>query len=115
MKKVISIILLSVMIIAMCSGCAEPPVEVSREPIDVRYTEAYESIETDYQHQYSWLKGEFVLVPNVKTVRHEAKWEIQYRITYDNGTEETEWCKCTEVEYNKVKSELTAGERREGE
>ena len=111
MKKLIAIILLFVMVVILCAGCAEPPTEVSREPVDVRYTEAYDEIKTGYQYKYNYWKGEFVLVPDVRTVRHQAKWEIQYRITYDNGEEKTDWCGCTEAEYNKIKSELvTKGE-----
>lgn len=101
MKKFIAVILLSIMVVTLCAGC-EPPTEVSREPVDVRYTAAYEGIETEYQYVFDWLKGDFVYVPVVKTVRHEAKWEIQYLITYDNGEEKTEWCICTEAEYNQV-------------
>lgn len=108
MKKLLVFIVLIAFIIlpfaAACSG--EAPTEVSREPIDARYTEAYEGIETHLEYTYNWLKGEFVLVPLTQTVRHEAKWEIQYRITYDNGKEKTEWCYCTEAEYNNAKAEL---------
>lgn len=109
MKKLIAIILLSIMVATICAACAEPITEVSREPINARHTEAYEGIETEYEYQYDWWKGDFVLMPVMKTVRYPAKWEIQYRITYDNGETETEWCECTEEEYNRVNSELIAG------
>ena len=105
MKKLVAVILLSVMVVALCAGC-ELPTEVSREPVDVRYTEAYEGIETSYEYKYDWWRGDFVYMPIVKTVRHEAKWEIQYLITYDNGEEKTEWCRCTESEYNQVKDRI---------
>lgn len=109
-KLLVFIILIAVFIIPFCAAWAEAPVEVSREPVDVRYTEAYEGIETGYQHKYDWWKGDFVLVPVVKTVHHNAKWEIKYRVTYDNGEEKTEWCKCTEAEYNNAKAELGGAE-----
>ncbi len=105
MKKIIAIILLVIMVV-LCAGCAT---EVSREAIDVRYTEAYDRVETSYQHKFDILSGGFVLVPVVKTVHHEAKWEIRYRITYDNGGRSTEWCECSEREYNRVKRDLFAG------
>lgn len=109
MKKVIAIIVLLVMVATICAGCGETPAEVSRVPVDVRYTEAFEGITTEYKYKYDWWKGDFVLVPVMKTVRHDAKWEIQYRITYDNGEEQTEWCACTEAEYNSTKDKLVAG------
>lgn len=107
MKKII-VILLIVTVVILCAGCAEPRAEVSREPVDVRYTEAYTEIKTDYQYKYNILGSGWTLVPIVRSVHHEATWEIQYRIIYDNGDEKTEWCRCTEVEYNKIKSELVA-------
>ena len=91
MKKVILIILLTLIImlpiiVAVLSvGSAESPAEVSREIVDVRHTEAYEGIETKYEYKVNAWKGEFDYLPVVKTVRHEAKWEIKYQITYDNG------------------------------
>ena len=92
--------------VVLCAGCAT---EVSREAIDVRYTEACDRVETSYQYKYDILRGGFALVPVVKTVHHEAKWEIRYVVTYDNGRKNTEWCECSEYEYNRVKSDLFAG------
>lgn len=114
MKKLIAIILLSVMAITLCAACGEPVTEVSREPVDVRYTEAYDAMETDYEYVFDWWKGDFVLVPVMHTVRHEAKWEIQYRIVRSDGSEKTEWVACTEEEYNSTKDKLAAGEEEEG-
>ncbi len=105
MKKIIAIILLAIMVV-LCAGCAT---EVSREPIDVRYTEACDRIETFYQHKYDFWQDDFVLVPVVKTVHHEAKWEIRYLVTYDDGSKRTEWCECSEYEYNRAKSNLDTG------
>lgn len=103
MKKLIAIVLL---VATLLAGCAEPRTEVSRVPVDVSYTEAYDAIETDYDYKYNVWEGEWQLVPVMKTVHHNAKWEIQYRIVYDNGTEKTEWCNCTEAEYNRVKDQI---------
>lgn len=77
-------------VLAVISGCHELE-EVSREVIDWRYTSAYDSIETDYQYKYNFLEGEFVLVPEVKTVHHEEVYEVLYRVTYDNGSTYDWW------------------------
>ena len=111
MKKVFAIIFCIFLMTATLSGCGEVSAEVSREPIDVKYTEAYSSVETEYEYKYNVWKGEFQLVPVVKTVHHDEGWEIQYLITYAAGNQDTEWCSCTEEEYNRVKSELMLDEQ----
>lgn len=107
MKKLIAIILLSVMAITLCA--CEDLTEVSREPVDVRYTPPYEGVETKHDYVYDWWRGDFVLVPVVQTVHHQAKWEIQYKVTYSNGEERTVWDSCTESEYNSTKDKLYWG------
>ena len=114
MKKVLAtitlvIIFMTVAVSLMLTSCGDPATEVSRDPVDVRYTEAYTGIETDYVHKYDWYSGDWVLLPETKTVHHGAEWFIQYRITYDNGEQKTKWYACTELEYNRVKAELIAG------
>ena len=75
---------------AVLCGCRELD-EVSREAIDRRYSAAYDSIETDYQYKYNFFERTFVLVPEVKTVHHEEKYEVLYRTTYDDGSTRDQW------------------------
>ena len=107
MKKLFAMVLVVLLAVSF-TACAEAETltEVSREIVDTQHTEAYSGVETDYEYKYNWWKGEFQLVPVVKTVHHNAKWQIQYRITYDNGSQKTEWCNCTEAEYNQAVAEL---------
>ncbi len=93
MKRAEGIALLVVLLLAVpvvLCGCRELE-EVSREAIDRRYSAAYDSIETDYQYKYNLFEGAFVLVPEVKTVHHEEKYEVLYRVTYDNGSTYDRW------------------------
>lgn len=106
MKKYFAIILCVVILTTILYGCGESFTEVSREPIDVKYTEAYDSVETEYEYKYNVFKGEFQLVPVIKTVHHDEEWSVQYQITYAAGNQSTEWCNCTEEEYNRIKDEL---------
>ena len=106
MKKFFAIILCVVVISVVLSGCGEAFTEVSREPINTKYTEAYDGVETEYKYKYNVLVGDWQLVPVIKTVRHTAKWSIQYRITYADGHQNTEWRDCTEEEYNRTKDKL---------
>lgn len=96
MKSAGRIILLAVLllaVLAIISGCYEASKrsEVSREAIDRRYSAAYDSIETDYQYKYNFFERTFVLVPEVKTVHHEEKYEVLYRTTYDDGSTRDQW------------------------
>lgn len=107
MKKIFAMVM-AILLAVSFTACAEAETltEVSREIIDTRYTEAYNGVETEYEYKYDWWKGDFVLVPVMKTVHYNEKYEIQYRITYDNGSEETKWCVCTEAEYKQAVAEL---------
>lgn len=93
MKKILLLVVLVVMVIGI-AGCGKT--ELSREPIDSRYTEPYSEIVTDYEHKYSVFQGKFVLVPNTRSVRHPGKYEILYSISYDDGTTSEVW---EEVDY----------------
>lgn len=88
--KIVLFIALLLAVPAIICGCHGLE-EVSREAVDRRYTAAYDSIETDYQYKYNFLEGAFVLVPDIKTVHHEEKYEVLYRVTYDNGSTYDRW------------------------
>lgn len=94
MKKII--ILLAIMIFAMC-GCAKV---VEEYPIDARYTESYKGIDTTYEME--WNGETWAKMPNTHSVVFPEKYEIQYRINYDNGTTKTEWRVVARDEYEKV-------------
>ena len=44
-------------------------------------------------------KGEMVMVPEIRTVQHPEKFQILYRITYDNGTTADRWVDVSRDEY----------------
>lgn len=92
-------------VLAIISGCyeASKQSEVSREAIDRRYTAAHDSIETDYQYKYNLFEGAFALVPEVKTVHHEEKYEVLYRTTYDDGSTRDQWVIVGKKEWEEAK------------
>ena len=98
MKKEIFPGLLAVVLVMvlLCAGCAA---EVSREPIDRRYIAAHSEMETNYVHRFDMWKGEMVMVPEIRTVQHPEKFQILYRITYDNGTTADQWVDVSRDEY----------------
>ena len=104
MKKIISVISIIALVISL-TACYRT--EVSKEPIDYRYTEQSQAIKTEYKHKYSFLKGEFVMIPEVKTVTVPEKYEIKYRITYDDGSTSEEWREVGKLVYDNEKRLLS--------
>lgn len=103
MKRVFALVALSLIIVTTLCACNNK-IEIKRESIDCRYTPPYDGIETNYVHKYDWWQGDFVLVPEVKTVHHDAVYEIKYRITYDDGSTKDIWETVTANEYNEYRS-----------
>lgn len=103
MKKLLCLLLTFLLLLLFLAGCAE---EVSRKAVDVRYTPAYEGVETNYVHKYDWYVGGFVMVPEIQTVHHAEKYSICYEITYDDGSTNTLWLDCTYSEYIEVQKKL---------
>lgn len=96
MKKVILILLTMVTLFVMC-GCANV---VEEYPIDARYTESYTGIDTTYEMK--WNGDTWSEMPNTHTKVFPEKYEIQYRINYDNGSTKTEWREVARDEYEKA-------------
>lgn len=100
MKKVILILLTMAMLFTMC-GCANV---VEEYPIDARYTESYAGIDTTYEMK--WNGETWSEMPNTHTKVFPEKYEIQYRINYDDGSTKTEWREVARDEYETVLKEL---------
>ena len=83
-------------IIFLC-GCAK---QIDEYPTDARYTEAYQGIETTYDYEFDIFSEEgFKKMPNTHSRMFPAKYELQYRIKYDDGTSRTEWRTVARDEY----------------
>ena len=98
-------IILALVIVALIfmTGCAEV---VSEVPIDARYTEAHEAIETKYVYKYDWGQGQYRLMPEIRTVRYDDKYEVEYERTYSDGRKDTYWVEVTKKEYEAVLATL---------
>lgn len=95
MKRIV--ILLVILLFALC-GCTAKT-EIKREIADYRFTPAHSDIRTDYIYKYDLLKGDFVLVPSVNTVHYDDCYEVQYLITYDDGSTDLIWKNVSYTEY----------------
>lgn len=98
MKRIV--ILLVIMLFALCSCTAKK--EIKREIVDYRFTPAHSVVRTDYLYQYNVLKGDFVLVPSVNSYFVDDCYEVQYLITYDDGSTELKWVEVTLPEYEEI-------------
>lgn len=107
--KITLVILLIVAVFACLIGyCVKEnkKVETSREIINVQYIPQSADVETEYRYKFDFVKGNFTLVPEVKTVHKPERYQIQYRVAYDRGKPVDEWETVTKAEYEKAKEEL---------
>lgn len=72
----------------------------SSVPIDRRYTPPRDEIVTTYQYRYDWYNDELKMLPYVSTVHHNEKYEILYKITYDDGSTKKQWKSVSKTEYD---------------
>lgn len=103
MKKVLLIVPIALLLLFAVIGACGSKTEVGREAIDWSYTAPCEALETDYVYKYDMFKGGFVFVPEIKTVHHDAVYEILYRITYEDGSTADVWEEVAAAEYEKVR------------
>lgn len=91
-------ILMVLIISTLLCGCSSV---IEEYPIDARYTESYQGIETTYDYEFDlFSENGFKKMPNVHSTIVPEKYELQYRINYDDKTTRTEWRTVTKDEYN---------------
>lgn len=105
MKKLIVLLLIITFIVFSLGGCKDS-VEIERKAVDVRYSAACDKVETDYVYKYNWIEGEYILLPDTKTVHYDEKYEIRYNITYDDGSTSSEWQTVDKETYEKERDKL---------
>ena len=103
MKKIIAAILILALILLCACTSRE---EISRTLIDYDFTPAHTEIRTDYDYRYNALAGEWQLVPDTYSVFCDDKYELLYRVGYDDGVSAEIWEEVTEREYNNAVKEL---------
>lgn len=96
MKKATVLVLLVVILLGCITGCKE---EVSRKPVDARFTPAHSQVETNYTYVYDYINGSHKLMPNTRTVYYDNEYALKWIIHYDDGSSNVEWIECSEAEY----------------
>ena len=104
--KRIFIIIVAIAITILLVGCGLAQ-EVSRVPVDCRYTPGHTEIVTETKYEYNLLKGEFQLVPYTKSKWVDDAYQVKSRITYDDGTTRYQWKSVGKADYEAVKGAKT--------
>lgn len=105
MKKTIKTLVsisLGILFLISFAACQTQKKEVGRSAIDKRYTPSYQGVETEYEYKFDFYNADFVLVPVVKTVFYAEKYEVLYKISYDNGETSTKWETTDKSTYEKI-------------
>ncbi len=103
MRRIIALIFVILFCFSVMTGC-EQKEEVSRNIIDCRYTAAHDELVTTYIYIYSGKTP--VPIPQIYTVHHDEKYEILYRVTYNDGTTADKWESVTRAEYRNAEKEI---------
>lgn len=90
-KRILAVILAAISLAGY--GCTKR-VELTREAVDSRFTPEHTS------SIMIWQKIGDISIPHRLNSHHDDKWEIQYRITYDDGTVKLEWVTVSEEVYD---------------
>lgn len=90
-KRILAVILAAVFLTGC--GCTKR-VELFREAVDSRFIPEHTSSIT------MWQKIGDISLPRKHKFHHDDKWEIQYRITYDDGTVKLKWVTVSEEVYD---------------
>lgn len=99
MKKFLAVILCLAFILFILSGC-DDKVIVAKEPIDTRFSAAHDEVVYDGY----WI-GDYYVHDNY-TVFHADKYEVRYRITYDDESRKTAWLEVDKDEYDRARDKL---------
>ena len=96
-----------ILALILCS-CALEKVKVEEHVIDARYTESYIGVETTYNYEFDLFSSTDTLhkMPDMHSVVYPAKYEVQYRITYDDGSTKAEWREVERDIYEQALAEL---------
>ena len=100
---------LMLVIVVLLSACAIPS-EVRREPLETRYTPEHDSIETTNNYVFDPFHMDIRLMPNTHTVHHSEKYEVRYRLFYDNGSTIERWETVDRTTFEAAEAALKGGQ-----
>lgn len=96
---------LMLVIVVLLSACTMPS-EVRREPLETRFIPEHDSIETTNNYAFDPFHMDFRLMPNTHTVHHSEKYEVCYRVFYDNGSTIERWETVDKTTYEAAEAAL---------
>lgn len=98
MKKIVALIIAVMLILSAFSGCGK--IAVSKEPLDIRFTAAHD----EYVCDGYWIED--IYIPNNYIMHCSDKYEVQYRITYEDESQRIAWLEVDKEEYSKARDKL---------
>lgn len=99
MKKIIAIMLSLIIIPFIISGCKSKEI-ISQKPMELRFTPAHTEREADV-----CIVGDYIL-PIERTIAYPEKYEVRYKITYEDGSTSSEWQTVDKETYEKARDKL---------
>lgn len=99
MKKFLAVIICLTFIIIIFSACDDKLI-VTKEPLDTRFTAAHDEVIYDGY----WI-GDYYVHDNY-TVFCADKYEVCYRITYEDESLKTIWLEVDKDEYDRARDKL---------
>ncbi len=93
-------------IVSLLTGCGEYFKEDSRIVIDYRFTQAHEEERIGYKKEYHSISDTWVDVPYTYKTFIPDRYELLWKVTYQDGHTEREWKECTRFECENAQKEL---------
>lgn len=84
------------------AGCTHKAV-VCEEPLDVCFTPAHSEV------RYMWMLIGKNLIPVPHTYSYDARWDVLYLITYDDGSTSKQWRAVDQNTYEEARIALKEG------
>ena len=102
-KKPFLLMLFSCVFILLTSCTAS---EIKRDVMNVKYTASYTIIETNFLYEVDVNSGNLTLLPYKSEQLVDEKYEVEYKITYEDGTTNTVWETVDKDTYTKEKQKI---------
>lgn len=112
----IAVIIVVIVCVGVClQGCApltsheETKITlevIDKEPVAVKYEPPHYDTATTYEYQWDWWNSEYKLLPVVKNEYVEEKFNVQYAVTYSDGSIEYIWESVPQPIYNEILESL---------
>lgn len=103
MKRAIRIAAILLAVVILLTGCTHKNV-VDKEPLDVCFTPAH----SETSSMWMWTGKSMIPIPI--THYYDARWDVLYLITYDDGSTAKQWREVDQNTYEEARIALGAAD-----